>query len=112
MTVTIDQVRAKVNASAATLPNTDIELALGVATELVAQHIGTATVPPSVKDRAVLLVAVEQVNQDNAPNGIVNQAFTDGLGDSASAPVRIGRDPMKPALPILAPYVSGRFFCA
>lgn len=114
MTVTIDQVRAKMGGSVTALSNADIELAMGVAQALIDEHVGTPTpaVPTTVMDRALLLVTIEQLNQDNAPNGVANQAFTDGFGDTTAAPVRISRDPMKPALPILAPWVSGRFFCA
>ena len=112
MTVTIDQVRALVGASSTALPNATVEAYLATAAALIAKHVGDATVPDEILDRATLLVAVEQFNQDEAPNGIVNQAYTDGLGDAASTPVRIGRDPMKPALPLLAPWASGRFFCA
>lgn len=109
VTITTAQVRAKVNASEATLPDADVQVAVAVATKLVIAHIGAAEVPIEITDRAVLLVAVEQINQDNAPNGIANQVFdTDGV----PTPVRIARDPMKPAYPVLAPWVSGRFFCA
>lgn len=116
MTVTRDQVRAKMNASVGTLPDADIDTAMAVAQALIDTYVDPLTlaleIPSKVMDRALLLVTIEQLNQDNAPNGILNQAFSDGLGDGASAPIRISRDPMKPALPILAPWISGRFFCA
>jgi hypothetical protein len=103
-------------ASTTTLPDTDIDTAMAVAQSLIDQYVDPATlaltIPVKVMDRALLLVTIEQLNQDNAPNGVLNQAFTDGLGDGASTPIRISRDPMKPALPILAPWISGRFFCA
>lgn len=112
MTVTKEQVRAKLGASIASVPDDDVDLALSVAGALITAHVGEANVPIDVLDRAKLLVAVEQINQDKAPNGVVNQAYATGEGDVVSTPVRIGRDPMKPAYPILAPWVSGRFFCA
>jgi hypothetical protein len=110
--VTFDQVRAQVNASKQSLPDDKVAGALNAAVELVAKHIGATEIPSTVVDRAVLLVAVEELNQDKAPNGVLNQFFDAGTGDASATPVRIGRDPMKPAYPILAPWVSGRFFCA
>lgn len=112
MTVTPTQVRAETNASEASLPDAKIQTAIDVALKLVTKHVGTAEVPPDVIDRATLLVTVEQINQDKAPNGVLNQVFDVGVGDDTSTPVRIGRDPMKPAYPVLAPWVNGRFFCA
>jgi hypothetical protein len=112
MTVTSDQVRDDINASASSVPEEKIATALAVAEALVAKHIGDTDVPAEIVDRAVLLVAVEQINQDKAPNGVLNQFYEASVGDGSATPVRIGRDPMKPAYPVLAPWVSGRFFCA
>lgn len=112
MTVETLQVRDEINASISAVPDEKIDAAIAVATTLVTQHVGTIEVPAEILDRAVLLVAVEQINQDKAPNGVLNQFFDAGVGDASATPVRIGRDPMKPAYPILAPWVSGRFFCA
>lgn len=120
MTVTADQLRAQVNTTESQLDDDAAELLLAVALALVEKHVLgddsddelTDVVPPEVVDRAVLLVAAEEFAQDSAPNGIVNQAFSDALGDAASTPIRVSRDPMKPAYPILAPWASGRFFCA
>ena len=113
MTVSKEQVRAKVNASVAALSDADIEAAICVASALVNEYAGEDFAGPvELLDRATFVVAVEQINQDKAPNGIVNQAFVSAEGDSSAAPIRIGRDPMKPAYPILDPWVSGKFFCA
>lgn len=114
VTVTKEQIREKINASPSAVPDTEITQALAVASALVNEHLGEAasTIPREVVDRAVLLVAIEEINQDKAPNGVLNQTYDVGTGDVTSTPVRIGRDPMKPAYPILAPWVSGRFFCA
>lgn len=109
VTVTPAQIRAKVNASEETLSTDAIQIALTVATKLIVEYVGATTVPIEITDRAILLVAVEQINQDNAPNGLANQAYDP---DGTAAPVRIARDPMKPAYPVLAPWISGRFFCA
>lgn len=112
MSVTNDQVRDKLNASVSAVSEDEITAAIDVAAVLVTNYIGDALVDPLIIDRATLLVAVEQINQDNAPNGVLNQTYDVGVGDIASTPVRIGRDPMKPAYPVLAPWVSGKFFCA
>lgn len=112
MTVTKEQVRTKINASARAVTDDEIQAAIDVAMALVNAHVDQAEVPPEVLDRAVLLVAVEQINQDKAPNGVLNQVYDTGLGEEARLPVRVGRDPMKPAYPVLDPWVGGRFFCA
>lgn len=76
----------------------------GTAAELVNTYVGTRQVPDSVLTRAVLDVASELFHRRNAPGGVMQQ-FTD-LG---AAPVRMARDPMLGAYPILAPYVGGGF---
>lgn len=112
MTINAGQVRDAIGASPAAVSDTKIQAAIEVAYELVKKYVGDAAVPSEVKDRAALIASVEQINQENAPNGVLNQTYDLGTGDIASTPVRIGRDPMKPAYPILDPWVSGRFFCA
>lgn len=63
-----------------------------------------ASVPEAIQDRAVKEVAADLFNRRNAPNGIVQQQFatTDGYGTTA---MRINRDPMAPAYPILRRWV-------
>lgn len=112
MTVTASAVRAEINASVQTVSDEKLDAAIAVSTELVLKYVGEAEVPTPVFDRAVLLASVEQINQDKAPNGVLNQFFDAGTGENSATPVRIGRDPMKPAYPVLDPWVSGRFFCA
>lgn len=71
------------------------------ATVLVTDHIGvTETVPVVIKDRAVLEVGAELYHRQATKNGIAQFATTDG------APVRVARDPMVAARPILAPYLG------
>ncbi len=70
------------------------------AEELVDHYIGEATVPPTVRDRAVLEVGSELYNRRNAPNGIAQFATPD------AAPIRVARDPMVGAYPILRHYVG------
>lgn len=120
MTVTADQLRVEVGTTETKLSDDQADALIAVAVALVNKHVlgddteteVTDVVPTEVVDRAVLLVAVEQFNQDNAPNGVLNQAFDLGVGDTVSTPIRVSRDPMKPAYPLLAPWVNGRFFCA
>jgi len=74
---------------------------LPVAEALVSAHVGTATVPETVLDRAVLEVASELFHRRNAPSGISQFGAADG------SVVRVARDPMVAAYPLLAPWVVG-----
>lgn len=121
MTVTKEQVREDLNASTATVSDDKITAELAIATAMVNKHLGGADdgtapsplpVPEAIYDKAVRVVAVESINQTLAPNGVLNQAYDAGGGEIVSTPVRIGRDPLKPAYPVLDPWLSGRFFCA
>ncbi len=70
---------------------------------LVADDGSTVEVPDEITDRAVLEVGSELYHRRNAPQGVAQFAALDG------APVRIARDPMVAARPILAPYLGGGF---
>lgn len=63
---------------------------------LVSAFVGDAEIPQEVGDRAVLETASELFHRRNAPNGIAQFAAFDGSA------VRVARDPMTPAYPILA----------
>lgn len=72
------------------------------ATALVSTYTGESDVPESVKDRAILEVGAELYNRKNAPNGITQFGdLTSGQG------IRVARNPMVAAYPLLAPYVGG-----
>lgn len=60
-------------------------------------------IPEEVVDRAVLEVGSELYHRKNAPNGVAQFATMD------APPIRIARDPMVAARPILAPYLRGGF---
>lgn len=60
-------------------------------------------IPGDVVDRAVLEVGSELYHRKNAPNGVAQFATMD------APPIRIARDPMVAARPILAAYVLGGF---
>ena len=75
---------------------------LDVAARLIASQIGSADgVPGDVLDRATLEVAAELYHRKNAPNGVKN--FADGF-DGAGA-IRVARDALVAARPLLAPYL-------
>jgi hypothetical protein len=69
------------------------------ATALVEAFIGASVVPASAKDRAILETGSELFHRKNAPNGLAQYAGFDGT------PVRIARDPMVGAYPILSRYM-------
>lgn len=69
------------------------------ATALVSNFVGTQVVPPVIVDRAVLEVGAELFHRRQAPNGVAQYTTYDG------APVRIARDPMVAAYPILSRFM-------
>lgn len=77
-----------------------VEQCVAEAKEMVANHIGKATVPTSIVDRAELEVGAELFHRRQSRNGIA------GLDGVDAAPMRIARDPMKAAAPLLAPYLG------
>src|SRR5688572_14333953 len=101
MAVTADQLRvhAKVSAS---VTDAVLNQCIAVADELLKTYIGVNVVPPATLERANLLAANECLQQNIAPNGVLNQQYDQG---DASTPLRIGRDPLNPAYPLLAAYV-------
>ena len=74
------------------------------ATALVGAYVGTATVPSEVLGRAALEVGSELFHRRSAPNGVAQFGTQDG-----AAPLRVARDPMVGAYPLLNRYVSGGF---
>ena len=71
------------------------------AVALVTRFIGNAFVPQTVVDRARVEVGQELYSRRAAPNGIAQYATFEG----ASA-IRVARDPMVGAYPLLQPYVG------
>lgn len=111
MTVSIDTIRTRINASATTVSDDDINDAILAAVTLVNNYIGAVVIDVTVTDRATAIVAVEMLQQEQAPNGVLNQQY-DFVDGARSVPIRIGRDPMAQARPILDPFVTGRYYCA
>lgn len=64
---------------------------------------GVVTIPREVVDRARIEVGAELFHRKNTKNAVAQFATPDGN------PVRIARDPMVAAYPLLRPYVGGGF---
>lgn len=95
----VEALRTYVGASAA--ENAFIGECWGTADGLVTRFIGSAeAVPVDVVLRATLECGSELFHRRKAPNGIAQFATPDG------APVRVARDPMVGAYPILFPFVG------
>lgn len=75
---------------------TDVDTAC----ELVKREIGDNAVPEAIVSAAVEKVAVELSDQRLAPSGIRNFADVDSV-----VAVRVARDPMVAARPLLAPFL-------
>ena len=105
MAVTVEQVVAYVGA---TLRHAEeCERCLAEAADLLGKHIADGgadvdDIPATVYDRALLVTAAELFNQSKSPNGFVNQQFEDGSGTI----VRLSRDPLSPAYPLLSRWVA------
>lgn len=74
------------------------------AVDMVMHYIGAEkdSIPASVFQRACVEVGADLYHRRSARNGIAGFEDT----DITSAPVRINRDPLVPARPILAPYMK------
>ena len=71
----------------------------GEASTLVANYVGSATLPPSILRRAVLEVGADLYHRRASRNGVV------GFEGGDILPVRIARDPMLSAYPLLRQYL-------
>lgn len=107
---TESDLRKLVGVSATEAPDEDLAGYLSTAAAMVDECLSAGDdevpydVPATVLDRAYLLVAAEMFNQDQAPNGILNQQYetVDGM---VATPVRISSDPMRPAYALLSRWV-------
>ncbi|MDD7465987.1 MAG: hypothetical protein PUK59_07145 [Actinomycetaceae bacterium] len=88
--------------NAATLSEPDARLLCEQAAELISRHVGSADVPGVILQLACVAVARDLHAASQAPGGVFSP-FADG------GAVRLARDPMKAAYPLLAPYVRGGF---
>ena len=71
------------------------------ASALIAKFVGTKTVPATVLLRAKIECGSELFHRRSAPNGIAQFATLDG-----GSAVRVARDPMIAAYPLLTPYTG------
>jgi hypothetical protein len=67
---------------------------------LVTKFVGTATVPVSIHDNAVLMASSELFYRRQSPQGVTQFAAMDGN------PIRAAKDPMNAARELLRPYTS------
>jgi len=79
----------------------NVAAALPEARALVENYIGSYSIPPAVKERAIIEVTAELFYRKNSRNGVSEFAGTD------LAPFRIARDPMKAAYAILKQFIPG-----
>lgn len=68
---------------------------------LVTKFVGAATVDGDVLTRAYIECGSELFHRRNAPNGVAQFATLDG-----GSAIRVARDPMVGAYPILTPWVG------
>ncbi len=71
------------------------------AVALVDKFVGTATVDADVLTRAYIECGSELFHRRSAPNGVAQFATLDG-----GSAIRVARDPMVGAYPILLPWVG------
>lgn len=95
-----DLLRAYVNSTSAS-DEAFLASCWGEAGALVIAYVGQSVVPSEILERAQLEVAAELFHRRQAPGGITQFATMDG-----ASPVRMARDPMLGAYPLLDRYVS------
>jgi hypothetical protein len=88
--------------NAATLSEQQATALCEQAAALIDQHARTACIPDKVRVLACVAVARDLHTATQAPGGVYSP-----FGDGGA--VRLARDPMKAAYPLLAPYVGGGF---
>jgi len=81
--------------------NTFVSQCWDEAHTLVDHFCGTVVVPANVLNRAKIECGSELYHRRSAPNGVAQFATLDG-----GSAVRVARDPMVGAYPILMPYVG------
>lgn len=99
MTATVEQLALYTGAGPS--DSAYVSECLTEALALVSRFVGSATVPEAVIDRAVIEVGSELFHRRQAPNGIAQFATADG-----SSAIRVARDPMVSAYPILTPWTG------
>ena len=96
--ITADSLREYLGSPAA--DDEFLEGCIQTAANLVNIYIGTAAVPEAVLDNVYMSVSADIYMRRNAPQGISQFASFDG------AAIRIARDPLQGAYPIINRYVG------
>lgn len=81
--------------------NAELEELVTTAWQLIGAWLGPESVPNTVMSQAVHTTALELQRREKAPGGVLAPFGGEG------GPVRLARDPLTPALPILRPFVGG-----
>jgi hypothetical protein len=97
MAVTIEEFRAYIGTDE---NSTFVDECLTAGHALVTKFIGTATVPATIHDNAVLMASSELFYRRQSPQGVTQFAAMDG------SVVRAAKDPMNAARELLRPYTS------
>jgi len=97
MAVTIEEFRSYIGTDE---NSTFVDECLTAGHALVTKFIGTATVPVTVHDNAVLMASSELFYRRQSPQGVTQFAAMDGN------PIRAAKDPMNAARELLRPYTS------
>jgi hypothetical protein len=97
MAVTIEEFRAYIGTDE---DSTFVTECLTAGHALVTKFIGTATVPVTVHDNAILMASSELFYRRQSPQGVTQFAAMDGTA------VRAAKDPMNAARELLRPYTG------
>ena len=97
MAVTIEEFRAYIG----TDETSDfVSECLTAGHALVTKFVGTATVPSTIHDNAVLMASSELFYRRQSPQGVTQFASMDGN------PIRAAKDPLNAARELLRPYTG------
>lgn len=97
MAVTIEEFRAYIGTDE---DSTFVSECLTAGLALVTKFVGSATVPSTVADNAVLMASSELFYRRQSPQGVTQFASMDG------SVVRAAKDPLNAARELLRPYVG------
>lgn len=105
MEISIDTVAARLTESldaTGTPHDSSVSQCAADAAQLVGDYIGANKVPESIALLAAVEVARELHTRLSAPGGVLSPF-------AEATPIRLARDPMKAAYPLLNPYLPGGF---
>ena len=100
MAVTIEEFRSYIGTDE---DSTFVTECLTAGHALVTKFIGTATVPVTVHDNAILMASSELFYRRQSPQGVTQFSSLDGN------PIRAAKYPMNAARELLRPYPSSGF---